>query len=135
MRHSLSDKQWNLISDLFPGNGKPGKQWRDHRTIINGILWILKTGAPWRDLPVNFGPWKTVYERFRLWVSNGLWDTILATLQAWKNSSGKIDWRLFCIDGTVVRAHKAAAGARKGDRSPGGSQYLCYAREFAIRTP
>lgn len=81
--------------------------------MIDGILWICATGAPWRDLPERFGPWKTVYERFRLWSQNGLWDRILERLKAKKHASGEIDWELFCIDGSVVRAHKAAAGARK----------------------
>jgi transposase len=112
-RYALTNRQWKLIVPLLPGNGKRGKQWKDHRLIINGILWILKTGAPWRDLPLEFGPWKTVYERFRLWSRNGLWDKALAILRAKKNREGKIDWRLFCVDGTVIRAHKASAGAGK----------------------
>ena len=113
MRFSLSDQQWLLIEGFLPSNGNRGNQWKDHRTIINGVLWILGTGAPWRDLPLNYGPWKTVYERFRLWSHSGVWDKILTNLQAIRNRKGKIDWRLFCIDGSVVRAHKAAAGAKK----------------------
>jgi transposase len=80
---------------------------------MNGILWILATGSPWRDLPREFGKWKTVYERFRLWSQSGFWDRILEKLQARRNAQGGIDWDLFCIDGSMVRAHKAAAGAAK----------------------
>lgn len=81
--------------------------------MIDGMLWIAATGAPWRDLPERFGPWESVYGRFREWSRNGLWDKILDRLKAKKHASGEIDWELFCIDGSVVRAHKAAAGARK----------------------
>lgn len=113
MRYALTDRQWKQIEHLLPENGHRGNQWKDHRTMINGILWILRTGAPWRDLPKEFGPWKTVYERFRLWSRDGFWDTLLSDLKVKKNRKGKINWRLFCIDGTVIRAHKASAGAEK----------------------
>lgn len=112
-RHSLSDEQWKQIEDLFPENGKRGGQWKDHRLIVDGILWILATGAPWRDLPARFGPWQTVYDRFRKWTQSGFWDRILARLQKQRQADGEIDWELLCIDGSVVRAHKSAAGARK----------------------
>jgi transposase len=81
--------------------------------MFDGILWVLATGAGWRDLPSHFGPWKTVYHRFSTWTKNGLWGRILDLLQARRHAQGEIDWQLFCIDGSVVRAHKAAAGARK----------------------
>jgi transposase len=112
-RHSLSDEQFEQIKDLLPKNGKRGGQWKDHRLMIDGMLWICATGAPWRDLPERFGVWQTVYGRFRVWCRTGLWDKILDRLKAKKQAAGEIDWELFCIDGSVVRAHKAAAGARK----------------------
>ena len=112
-RHALSDAQWEQIADLMPANDGPGRPWSEHRLMIDGMLWILATGAPWRDLPERFGPWKTVYERFRRWVREGVWDGILNCLQARRHAAGAIDWELFCIDGSVVRAHKAAAGAEK----------------------
>lgn len=112
-RYTLSDQQWEQICDLFPANGKRGGQWKDHRRMVNGILWVLGSGAPWRDMPERFGRWGTVYDRFRRWTREGLWDRILDRLQAQRHADGQIDWELFCIDGTVVRAHKAAAGARK----------------------
>ncbi len=64
-RHGLTDEQWALIEDLFPRNGEhAGRPWADHRRMIDGMLWVLVTGAPWRDLPKEFGPWQTVYDRF-----------------------------------------------------------------------
>ena len=82
-RHELTDDQWERLAPLLPpqrpSTGRPAK---DHRTIINGILWILKTGAPWRDLPERFGPRQTVYSRFRRWQQAGIWERILADLLA-----------------------------------------------------
>lgn len=112
-RHELSDTQWDQIQYLFPANGQRGGQWKDHRLMLHGILWILATSAAWRDLPERFGPWGTVYDRFRKWTRNGLWSKILQHLQVQRQANGQIDWHLFFIDGSVVRAHKAAAGARK----------------------
>lgn len=112
-RYALFDEQWEQIKDEFPENGQPGGQWKDHRLMVDGCLWILHNGGPWRDLPKRFGPWQTVYDRFRLWSRDGTWDRILDRLKARKDQDGEIDWELFCIDGSVVRAHKAAAGARK----------------------
>lgn len=118
-RYALTDRQWEQIRDLFPHNGKRGGQWKDHRLMMDGILWTLGSGAPWRDLPADFGPWKTVYDRFWRWSRNGFWDQLLEQLQARHQADGKIDWRLFCIDGSVVRAHKSASGARKKGGLPG----------------
>ena len=81
--------------------------------MLNGMLWIVRTGAPWRDLPERFGPWQTVYKRFNCWSRTGVWDRVLGCLQTGAEAQGKIDWELFCIDSTVVRASRAAAGARK----------------------
>jgi transposase len=109
-RHELKDEGWALIADLFPAQGRGGK-WSDHRTAFNGILWRLRTGAPWRDLPERYGPWQTVYDRFNGMRRGGLLDRILDRLQAKLNADGLIDPQLWCIDGTVVRASRAAAGA------------------------
>ena len=110
-RHSLSDEQWALVENLMPAGTGAGRPWSDHRLVVDGILWIHATGAPWRDLPERFGPWKTVYERFRRWTQEGFWDQLLERLQVARHADGEIDWELFCIDGSVIRAHKAAAGA------------------------
>ena len=121
--YRLSDAQWEQIKDLLPSNGHKGGQWKDHRLLIDGILWALSDGGRWRNLPKEFGPWQTVYDRFRKWCRTGLWDKILRHLQARKMSSDEIDWELFCIDGSVIRAHQSAAGAsekKSARRGAGG---------------
>ncbi len=111
--YQLSDSQWAWIQHLLPQNGQRGGQWKDHRLMIDGILWVLSDGGRWRNLPERFGSWQSVYDRFRRWARKGVWDRILRHLQARKMADDQIDWSLFCIDGTVVRAHQAAAGASK----------------------
>jgi transposase len=113
--YQLSDKQWQQIEDLLPSNGNRGGQWNDHRLIIDGILWVLSDGGRWRNLPERFGPWQTAYDRFRKWCRNGLWERILRRLQGRKMQEDEIDWSLFAIDGTMIRAHQSAAGA--GEKS------------------
>jgi transposase len=81
---------------------------------VEGILWRLATGAPWRDLPERFGPWATVYSRFQRWQRAGVWERTLAALQADADARGELDWTLHLLDGTTVRAHPHAAGAKKG---------------------
>jgi transposase len=83
--------------------------------MINGMLWIAKTGAPWRDLPDRYGPRHKVASRFYRWRRRGMWDRILAALQAHADASGGLDWSAHFVDGTVVRAHQHAAGARMRD--------------------
>lgn|SRR5579871_2062857 len=117
--YRLSDDQWCQIEDLLPDNGHRGGQWKDHRLMIDGILWALSDGGRWRNLPTEFGPWQSVYDRFRSWARRGLWDKILRRLQARKMHDGSIDWSLFAIDGTIIRAHQSAAGAG-GKKRAGG---------------
>ncbi len=88
--------------------------------LLNGMLWRLKTGAPWRDLPERYGKWQTVYSRFRRWQRLGVWQRILTTLQREGDAAGELDWTLHFVDGSVVRAHQHAAGAKKGDPKPWG---------------
>ena len=115
--YRLSDAQWDQIRDLLPRNGGRGGQWKDHRAMIDGILYALADGGRWRNLPPEFGPWQTVYDRFRKWTRAGLWDRLLDALRARKEAAGQIDFRLFAIDGSSVRAHQSAAGAgKKGGR-------------------
>lgn len=115
-RHGLSDEQWDVLQGVLPPVAATGRPPKDRRLIINGIIYILSAGHAWRDLPAEFGNWSTVFERFRLWSHDGTWDRILSALQARKQADGEIDWDLFVIDGSIVRAHKAAAGARKKSR-------------------
>jgi transposase len=92
---------------------KTGRPPVDRRVMLNGILWILATGAPWRDLPERFGPWQTVYDYFTNWRRDGVLAGILEALQIKLDEKGLIDWELWCVDGASVRAARAAAGAEK----------------------
>ena len=113
-RYELSDEQWELIEDLFPTNeGKTGRSFNDHRTVLNGMFWILRSGAPWRDLPERYGSWSTVHDRFTRWQEDGTLDRVCECLQMRLDELGQIDWDLFCVDATNLRASRAAAGARK----------------------
>ena len=98
-----------------PKTGRPNKA---HRLVVNGILWKLRTGAPWRDLPERYGPWESVYTRFRRWRLAGVWDRVLAAVQTQADAEGKLDWRVQYMDGTVIRAHQHAAGAKGGTPRP-----------------
>lgn len=115
-REILTDEQWEKIAPLLPpqrpSTGRPAK---DHRTMVEAILWIDRTGAPWRDLPEEkFGSWQSVATRFYRWVEDGVWDHVLAELQRQADASGDLDWGLHHVDGTTVRAHQHAAGAKAG---------------------
>ena len=109
-RHELTDEQWEAVKQHLPAPNKQGRPLSDRRQMLNGILWILRTGAPWRDLPARFGPWKTVYHYFNKWRENGTIDEILEALQVRLDRQGQIDWDLWCVDGSSVRATRAAAG-------------------------
>ena len=112
-RHELSDAQWKIIEPLLPRNEGRGRPWRDHRTVINGIFWILHTGAAWRDLPERYGAWQTAYDRYKYWQRDGTWERILKTLQVRTSDDGGIDWELFGIDSTVLRGGTPAVVGRK----------------------
>ena len=114
-RHALTDGQWERLRPLLPppaiGRGRPRV---DDRTIVDGIVWRLATGSPWRDLPARFGSWRTVYSRFRRWQQAGIWQCILTALQAEAAHDDGLDGTLTMIDSSSIRAHQHAAGARKG---------------------
>jgi transposase len=113
-RHGLTDDQWKLIADIFPPAAKTGRPPTDRRLAVNAILWILRAGTPWRDMPKqDFGPWETIYGLFNTWNDDGTLDKILKRLQAAHFDVGMIDEELWCIDGTIVRAHRCAAGGGK----------------------
>ena len=118
-RQDLTDAQWACFASLLPPQkphtGRPNK---DHRTIRNGINWILRTGAPWRDFPERYGPWRTVYRRCRRWQPAGIWDEILRQLHAEPADDGTLAGSLTMIDGSTIRAHQHAASARKGGTPP-----------------
>jgi transposase len=85
----LTDEAWAQIAPLLPENGRRGGRWRDHREVVNGILWKLRTGAPWRDLPERYGPWQTCYDRFSRWRREGTWDRLLADAQSKSDAVGE----------------------------------------------
>ncbi|WP_445021016.1 IS5 family transposase [Streptomyces sp. SAS_276] len=118
----MSDAQWERIEPLLPvSNGRCGR-WRDHRQVVNGLLYRIRTGVQWRDLPQRYGPWKTVHERHRLWSADGTWERLLQRVQAEADAVGDIDWDV-SVDSTSVRAHHHAVGARLAPppRVKGGS--------------
>jgi transposase len=113
-RHEVTDEQWAFLEPLIPKhNAKTGRKPKDPRIMLNGMLWILRTGAPWRDLPERLGPWQTVYDYYSRWRDSGVYEKILQALHIRLDQHGQIDWDLFCIDGSSVRAARAAAGAGK----------------------
>jgi transposase len=113
----LTDNQWeHLKPHLPPQKPKRGRPNADHRRIINAILWLDRTGSPWRDLPEEYGPWRTVASRFYRWRKAGVWDRILHSVQSHKDQQGELDWEVHYLDATIVRAHQHAAGAKGGTK-------------------
>ena len=112
-RYELEDWEWEAIQPCLPKRKRMGRPPRDARQVLNGVFWILRAGAPWRDLPERYGAWETVYRRFREWQRQGVIECMLKRLQLRLNQEGHIDLDLWCIDGTSIRAARAAAGAPK----------------------
>ena len=115
-RYELTDEAFERIEPLLPMQ-RPGGQWKDHRTVLNGMFWILNSGAQWRDMPERYGKWQTVYDRYRRWTREGLFDRILNRLHLELDADGRIDWDVFDVDGSNIRAHQSAAGAQKKGRT------------------
>jgi transposase len=114
-RKELTNTQWERLQPLLPPQKpKTGRPALDHRRILNGILWILRTGAPWRDLPERYGAWSTVASRVYRWRKAGLWQRLFEAVQQQADAEGKINWAVHYVDGTIVRAHQHAAGAPRG---------------------
>ncbi len=128
-RYELSDREWALVTPHLPPPALTGRPRRSPRAIWNAILWVLRSGSPWRDLPERFGPWQTVFHRFNAWRRTGIFERVLQALQIRLDAEGHIDWDLFCVDGSNVRASRAAAGAgKKGDpRSPRTTHWVARA--------
>jgi putative transposase len=109
VRLVLNDSQWARIEPLATGKASdPGVTARNNRMFVEGVLWIARTGSPWRDLPSTFGEWNTVFQRFRRWSRNGRWHRIFAAV------SDDPDFEYLIVDSTIVRAHQHAAGAKGG---------------------
>jgi transposase len=116
MRHVLTDEEWDQLQPLLPSE-KPrrGRPWVSHRLVVSGIFWLLATGVPWRDLPEEFGKWKTVFNRFRRWVREDVWDDLLAAFYRQRDAEGFVDREQWNVDGTNIRAHRCAGGATNSD--------------------
>lgn len=114
-RFELTDEEWERIAPLLPSNDtrRRGRRWRDHRTVMNGILWVVRTGSPWRDLPERYGPFQTCQGRLTRWQRDGTWDRLLRALQREEDAQGSLVWVACSADSSVVRAHQHAAGARR----------------------
>ena len=124
-RNLISDDEWAFFEGFIRGVRHPnGRKPADHHLVLDGIFWIARAGAPWRDLPQEFGKWSSVYRQFRRWTLAGLWEQILEAL----NESRIVPDALQMIDSTVVRAHHQAAGAKGGLRAK-----VSAAREVASR--
>ncbi|MFE4956143.1 IS5 family transposase [Streptomyces sp. NPDC056653] len=111
-RGDLTNAEWDRLESFLPPGGARGGRWSDHRRVINGVLYRVRTGVQWRDLPERFGPWETVYKRHRRWSVDGTWKMLLSRIQGAEDAAGGIDWDV-SVDSTAVRAHQHAAGARK----------------------
>jgi transposase len=113
-RYEITDEEWERLRPLLPPMTRQrGGRWRDHRQVLNGILFRTRAGIAWRDLPERYGPWETAYKRFARWERDGTWARIQASLRVQADGVGGLDWDAQ-IDSTVIRAHQHAAGARKG---------------------
>jgi transposase len=115
-RHALTDEQWAILQPLLPPEKRitAGRPSVSHRKVINAILWLCRTGSPWRDIPGEFGPWRTIATRFYRWQRDGTWHRIFWKLREIADAQGLLDWDTHCIDSTVIRAHQHAAGGKKG---------------------
>lgn len=106
MRYDLTDFEWSVIEPVLP-RGKPGPRRKDDRRVLNGIFWVLRAGAPWRDLPERYGPYTTAYNRFNRWRKAGVWDRLMDAVTT--AHDGKVQM----IDSSIVRVHQHASGVKK----------------------
>jgi transposase len=110
-RYELSDDQWGQLAPLLPGKvGDPGRSGEDNRLFVNGVLWILRSGARWEDLPERYGKYKSVHKRFTRWAKAGVWERVFDSLTA------DPDNQYLMLDTTLVRVHQQAAGGKGGPK-------------------
>ena len=109
IRGLMTDDEWAYFEPflIHRGGGRPP---RNHRRVLDAVFWLMRTGAPWRDLPEEFGNWNSIFRQFRRWADSGVWDVILQALAG----SGVCDATLQMIDATIIRAHHCAAGGKGG---------------------
>ena len=108
-RHNVTNEEWAIIEPLLAKQGRMGRPRKDARTLVDAMLWIFKTGAPWRDLPDYYGSWKTVYNNFSRWRDTGIWEKILGSIKP----DPEPLWQVM-VDSTILKAHQHSAGAKKG---------------------
>jgi transposase len=106
VRYDVTDFEWSIIEPVLP-RGRPGPRRKDDRRVMNGIFWVLRTGAPWRDLPERYGPYTTAYNRFNRWRKAGVWDLLMDAVT--KAHDGQVQM----IDSSIVRVHQHASGVKK----------------------
>ena len=129
---AISDELWDVIGPVLPSDvGRRGKRWADHRRVLEGIIWRFRVGAPWRDLPADFGPWQTVWKRHYRWSTDGTYAKLFGAVQdAFGSSSDSTAAlvKVVSVDSTSIRAHQHAAGARgdvlSDDAATGGTTEL-----------
>jgi len=110
-RYELTDEQWELIGPLVPGKvGDPGRSGADNRLFVNGVLWVLRSGAHWHDLPPRYGKYKSVHKRFTRWAAAGVWEQIFQVLSAIPDNE------YLMLDSSLVRAHQQAASGKGGTK-------------------
>jgi transposase len=116
---AVTDELWDVLRTALPQDaGRPGRPWNDHRLTLEGIIWRFRTGSPWRDLPTEFGAFQSVWQRHRLWSSDGTYDSMHHAVRANARLDGELDLlKVISIDSTSVRAHQHAAGARFHDEA------------------
>ena len=107
-RDVISDEVWARIGPLFPAPKPTGRPPIERRTVVEATAWRFRTGAPWRDLPAQFGNWNTIYKNFNRWAEQGVWTRVLEHVQSWAHQQGDLDW-IASIDSTIVRVHQRGA--------------------------
>jgi transposase len=128
-RHEIPDADWDRIKDLLPGQpGQHGGVAQDNRRFVNAVLWVARTGAPWRDLPERLGNWNSTWRRFDRWAAKGVWARVMAALR-----DEDLEWLI--LDSTTVRAHPAAAGAQKSGTAAAGRPSRRWAAPAAASGP
>jgi transposase len=133
-RGELTERAWATSEPLLPRSGRRGGQWQDHRRVINGILWKVRTGAPWRDLPERDGAWQTCADRLSRWRREGLGDRILTHVQTKSDAVGEVVWEV-SIDSSTARAHQHARGRDVGAVEPTKKRGLPSAERRARTQP